>query len=338
MAKLVNNREIRQVFMVAEDEQLKFNATNGPLIQWNGYSVKAINEELFNALVNLCKLAATASEDVHAEAQESILAIDEFAKAFSDFQTRLQAFDQTCHPSGTQEMWNAFYLVRKSIFEPVEFRPIESIDVLLNKQRVPIQQIALMYGFMTKDGSHEIHKVEEELAEPGKHTGNGWLPPDERKYRDGLAQRWGKRIPNRDFLEFGEEPKGRSRKQVEAPESLETLILQRVSVDQIVDMKPSLTREQIELRAAEMGVNLPGAQWHRPSAEAAEQAENGVRIPPAGAAESPKDNAPASGESSAVKEAAAFVRNLKSQGKSAEEIASKVAKKFPGVDVSGILG
>jgi hypothetical protein len=334
MAKLVNNREIRQVFMVAENEQLKFNATNGPLIHWNGYDVKAINEELFNALVNLCKLSATASEDVHAESQEAILAIDEFAKSFSDFQTRSAAYDVTCHPSGTQEMWNAFYLVRRAIFEPREFRPIESIDVLLHRQGVSLQQIALMYGFVTADGSREIHKVEEELAEPGKHTGGDWLPPDERKYRDELAKRWSKRTPNHEFLEFGEEPKGRDRKRPEAPESLETLILQRVSVDQIADMKPSLTREEIELKAAEMGVNLPGAQWHRPSAAAAEQAESGVRIPPAGAAESPEQ----SDNAGSTKEVAAFVRNLKNQNKSADEIAAKVAKKFPGVDVSGILG
>jgi hypothetical protein len=344
MAKLINQREIKKYFDVAEDEYLKFNATDGPLISWNGRNVKAISQNLFDTLVSLCKLSSAPSEDVHEKSRESILAIDEFARAFLDFQTRSAAFDATCHPAGTQEMWNAFYLIRRSIFDPVEFRPLESIDILLNKQRVSIQQIALIYGFLLKDGTPEIHKVEEELLEPGKHTGGDWLPPVEKKYREELGKRWSKRIPCDDFLDYGEQPKGKGKKiRVEAPESLETLIQQRVSVAQILEMKPNLNREEVELTAAQMGIALPDANYHRPDANTAEQAETGIRRPPVGAGPALTNSAsesdpPPGGDASDVKKAAAFVRNLKSQGKSAEEIATKVSQKFPGVDVSGILG
>lgn len=344
MAKLIDQREIKKVFDVAENEYLKFNATDGPLIPWNGRNVKAITESLFQALVNLCKYSSTSSEDVHEKSKETVLAIDEFARAFLDYQTRSAAFDETCHPAGTQEMWNAFYLIRRSIFEPVEFRPLESIDILLNKQKVSIQQIALIYGFLAKDGTPEIHKVEEELLEPGKHTGGDWLPPIEKKYRQDLEKRWSKRIPVDEFLEFGEQPKGRSRKQpIDAPESLETLIQQRVTVEQILFMKPSLSREEVELTAAQMGIALPDANYYRPDANTAEQAEAGIRRPPAGPTSggidpTAKANSNDQSPGGEIKKAAAFVRNLKSQGKNAEEISATVSERFPGVDVSGILG
>ena len=208
MPKLVEMREIKKSFDIAEEEYLKFHATNGPLIPWNGREVKAITESLFQALCELCKFSSAPSEDVHEKSRESILAVDELARSFLDYQTRSAAFDETCHPAGTQELWNAFYLLRKSILEPMEFRPLESIDILLNKQKVSIQQIARIYGFVTVDGSPEVHRVEEELLEPGKHTGNDWLPPIERKYRSELEARWSKRVPISDFLSFGEDPKG----------------------------------------------------------------------------------------------------------------------------------
>lgn len=327
MSRLLDVREIRKAFDRADTEVARFNATHGPLIPWNGQMVKALSEAAFQSLSDLCKLCAVPNDQVHDQAREILLALDDFARAFLDYQDRSSNLDETCHPAGTSEMWNAFFVLRRSIFEPIEFRPLESIDVLLNKQRVPIQQIAKIYGFVSGDGSPEVHKVEEELASPGTHTGGDWLPPPAAKHRAELQLRWSKRTPISDFLD-PDETGDRGGPKASAPESLETLIQQRVPVAQIMKMKPQLGREEIEQAAADMGITLPDAKYHRPDPAAAEQAETGVS----------RGNALKASGAKQAKAAAAVVRQLKGEGLAAEEITARVGAQFPGVDVSSIVG
>ncbi|MBX3422229.1 MAG: hypothetical protein KF752_11800 [Pirellulaceae bacterium] len=321
-SQILDVRKIRKLFDKADDAINRFNATNGPLINWNGQQVKALNEEAFQLLSDLCGLAATPSELIHEQAVEIVLALDDFARAFADYQTRSAAMDETCHPAGTMEMWNAFFVLRRSIYEPTTFAPLESIDILLNKQRVPIQQIAKIYGFVSSNGSPDVHKVEEELANPGTHTGGDWLPPVEMKHRQEIAQRWAGRSPVMDFLDSTQQ--NSFTRSAEAPESLETLIRQRVPIMQILKMKPGLTREDVEQSAVEMGVMLPDAKYKRPDANTAEANETGQSKPVTEAKQSSK-------------QVAKLVRDLRSQGKSSEEISLVVAEKFPGADVSGVL-
>lgn len=50
----------------------------------------------------------------------------------------------------------------------------------LKQQGVPDRQICRIYGFVRKDGIEDLDMLAEEVAEPGRHTGKGWMAPIQR--------------------------------------------------------------------------------------------------------------------------------------------------------------
>ena len=109
---------------------------------------------------------------------------------------------------------------------------LESVK-LLHEQKVSARQIAMIYGFVDNLGRPEIWKVEEELAEPGKHTGpnSGWVNPVEKTKQEKEAKE--QAALNRVTQLVNHKV---NRESAPPPEALEDLVHQGVSVEQIVAM------------------------------------------------------------------------------------------------------
>lgn len=132
--------------------------------------------------------------------------------------------------------WEQVAVCYQGVVEPPR-QPLESIKTL-REQKVADRQICEIYGWMDARGCPEAWKVEEELAEPGKHTAN-WVDPVTQRRREaaerqrGLAERV-KRLRERKVAAMG----------AVCPESLEDLVRQGIALVQVAEML-RLTEEQV---------------------------------------------------------------------------------------------
>lgn len=343
--------ELKPALKKAQDEVDRYNAMSGPLVEWNGIRVKAISESCFDSLVDLCKFSAVENADCSEKPQdrEAILALDEFTRKFSEFQQRVATTDPTCNPGGTHEMWMALMVLREKVFTPRELKPLESIRRLVEIERVPSPQICQIYGWIAEDGAFETWKIDEELADTGKHSTKDpeWIAPDHARYFEQIEATWSNRMPIADFLTEEEQQflnrsskKKRSRSQPDAPESLDELILQGVSTEQIVRMKPSLAPEQVEARRDELAqqTDVPpphDARFTPPSDTGAALLEQ-QQTDDANLAERERKSA-VKAKAQQTRAAVTRAKELKGEGKSIEEITAVIATEFPGVDIGGLI-
>lgn len=108
---------------------------------------------------------------------------------------------------------------------------LETIQEMLD-QRLGYAQMARMHGWYEVDGSPQIWKVKEEIAQPGKWRGPDFIPPLQL-----AAERRDRELRERlDRLESERAAKV-ARASKAAPESIEALIVQGLSLRQICDMK-----------------------------------------------------------------------------------------------------
>jgi hypothetical protein len=343
--------DLKPVLKRAQDEVDRYNAKSGPLVEWGGAQVKAISETCFDALVDLCKFSSTANEEVSEKPQDrkALLALDAFTKTFSEFQQRVEAADPACNPGGTHEMWMALMVLREKVFTPRELRSLESIKRLVEIDRVPSGQICEIYGWIAEDGSYEVHKIDDELSEPGKHSTKdpNWTNPVHRQYSEKIEKAWKERLPITDFLTEEEQQflnngkKKRKRSQTEeAPETVDQLILQGVSTSQIVAMKPSVTEDQVNARREELSLetDVPAPHDARfappvdPTAALMEQQQ----IEDDEKSQRERKLA-AKAKAQQTKAAITRAKELKAEGKPTEEISATIASEFPGVDIAGLL-
>lgn len=102
---------------------------------------------------------------------------------------QLRAFDETDLTYPPDSFWHAvqsFYKVRKDLTRQKRKR-LETM-VELQDQKVPIEQIAKMYGLFTEDGDPDVGKVLAELRTPGSVITPDWVHPDERVEVDRLRE------------------------------------------------------------------------------------------------------------------------------------------------------
>ncbi|MFO0940095.1 MAG: hypothetical protein U0930_04945 [Pirellulales bacterium] len=343
--------ELKPALKRAQDQVDRFNAQSGPLVDWGGTRVKAISEECYDALEELCKYSAVDNADCSDKPQdrEAIMALDDLTEKFIDFKRRVADGDSSCNPGGTHEMWMSLMVLREKVFTPRELKAIESIRRLVEIERVPSPQICQMYGWIGEDGTYQIEKIDEELAEPGKHSTKdpNWVNPIHKQYFESIAKAWENRVPNIDLLSEDElqflnrsTKKKRSKANTEAPESLDELILQGVSTDQIVRMKPSVTAEQVETRRDELSLQTDVPPPH--DARFAPPADTGAALmeqQTANDAEQAERERKSAVKAQAQKTRAAVARakELKAQGKSIEEITATISSEFPGVEIGGLV-
>ncbi len=179
-------------------------------------------------------------------------------------QEHWQAWNQRNETSGGkypipgEEFWKAMKAMetaRIAATRPVRrsLEPIAQLDAL--RPQPTDAQICRMYGFMDDDGAPEIWKLQEERAEPGKHTGpdTGWMPPYERRQQAEEAQR--QEIIER--LTRQRDSKVKFLTAV-AKESIEELVGTGVGGKQICNMK-KIEREELEAYCDEHRLAIP--EW-----------------------------------------------------------------------------
>lgn len=133
--------------------------------------------------------------------------------------------------------------------EPRVHRPLEPIKLLF-EQKVDPRQIAVIYahngiGPFMRDGEPQIHLVYQEYEKPGSVIPEGWVHPGEaaaRREADRLEKMRLRRLEER----FSQPPTG--------PESIEELLRQRVSPNQICAIK-NCTLDEVFREARRIGVD-----------------------------------------------------------------------------------
>lgn len=158
-------------------------------------------------------------------------AVDVLAERTGEFYARP---DQGRFDPGPM-FWSALEGVKAARQPPKEetLIPLESIKAL-DKQGVSHGQIAMIYGLVPVgeelNANRYAHLVQKELDEPGSAIGPDWVDPRvrEREARKAATQERHGRIQRK-----------RTERAIEklAPETIEELILQSVSVEQICAMK-----------------------------------------------------------------------------------------------------
>lgn len=154
------------------------------------------------------------------------------------------------------------------LFVQIQMPPAPDIESIaeLDKLKVSDAQIARMYGWTKIDGSPDVHRVQVQRREaPDKRRPN---PLNEQ--REAARQREAKRM---------EEAVARQQKREEAanavaPESIEELIEQGVSGQQICDMK-KLTPQKLERYCHDNKLDMPG--WKQSIEQVAADAADAER-------------------------------------------------------------
>lgn len=163
---------------------------------------------------------------------------------------KFEEYGSRANPTPRDGFWAALEAI--SEFRTVFNEPpktLEPIELLANVQKVPHRQIALIYGWFLPNGVPDEQKVREELAQPGRHVGPDFIPPEERKRRERLANAVDQRRRLLDRREHQEV----SAKFKPAPESVEELLRQNVTIRQIAEMK-GISQEEVVKEAKRLGI------------------------------------------------------------------------------------
>lgn len=185
--------------------------------------------------------------------------VDAFGRRWREWQDEVdrQGGRATVPPS--EECWKSWEAVvdcYQGVVEPPRPR-LESIATL-RSQKVPDRQICEIYGWIDGRGQAESWKIEEELAEPGKHTKDHVDPITRRRLEAAEKERaLTERVKALRKTKL-------ARMTAECPESLSDLIRQGVSLQQIAAML-RITEDQVLARCDDEGLPRPP---HGPSLNA----------------------------------------------------------------------
>lgn len=193
---------------------------------------------------------------------------NEFRTEWEGFKRRLLATQDPTEIPGTP-FWRCWFAMETELTRSEQLPPliVETMDDLLkNSGNGPVKphQIAKIYGWYMRDGSPDVAKVAEEIRKPGTH-----LTPD---YQTPMQKQRSEK--NRRLEEDQRFWQGRLERKINvmtevAHESLESLLLAGVSVNQISRMK-RMHPDQIKSECARLGIPCPpddyGIQMLQPGA------------------------------------------------------------------------
>lgn len=216
----------------------------GQIAQQMSAEVSQAADELFERLAN---------RDVSGyRAKQLVIAIDAFEDAFvswlDDINNQMQV-----HPGGSSAMWNLFDQSLTLLDHPPGEKKPESIEQLL-REKVPYQQIAKIWGLVLPDGSGDVARLNEEIANPGTHIKSDWMSSDEQARRRDIDRRWQSRVEELDRAEAKQAAQTAGMGD-DCPESLEDLIQQRVPIAQIARMK-EMSEDEVRHKCVEMEVAI----------------------------------------------------------------------------------
>lgn len=225
------------------------DATNS--VSWNGERVQDFE---FVADKIHQEMDPLATMDIEFDARRIVLAIDELDRQIQVWKEArdLSPDSEAAHPGGNRDLWAAFREIADARSRMVRRPKPEPIKDLID-QGVSDRQIAKIYHWRTDEGAPDVARVSREKADPGsEYDPAKWSHPldeHDRKELDGL---WATR--QKLFDEWQAKAKVRT---LEAPETIEELIRQRVGSKQIAKMK-NTTVEAVKEVAAQIAVPLDG--------------------------------------------------------------------------------
>lgn len=323
--QLINRTKLKELIVAVDEIFAWWNNSSGATQHFRGRDVKMINQKLFDGLNHLAMVGSQPNDAFHADARSLGLAITAFAKIWVDYCERAKSGDDV-NPSGEPQLWSALDAVRKAM-QPLQLRSPEPVRQLIEREKVEAWQVAKIYGWKDATGQPDVRKVQEELEKPGTHyDAKTWVHPDQVRFDAEVAEKWATRIPATAITSMDDiEEQAAAASRQDAPESMDLLIQQRVPISQICLMK-GVDVETVERRAGELGVVLADARNLYPATQGVaimnklEQDEKDLLQYEA-------DQKKQAAERKQL--IAARMTELKSAGKSKEEITATIEQEFP---------
>lgn len=319
---LINHTEIVRAVNKVEEAIGWWRTDSEAKIMRRGRPVKVISQQLFDEFDKLTSAAAEPNDGFHEAAFPIMLALTDWAGKWIKFTDESKA-GADVSPSGSPELWSAWDAVL-NVRELVKFRKPEPIEQLVKRDGVPSWQVAKIYGWKDSQGSDDVTRVQEELEKPGTHyLPEKWIHPAKSAYDAEIKVRWDKRTPVAAPVAL---PDGRSIEAAKiAPEPLDTLIQQKISIEQIAMMK-GISVQDVERRAQELNVVLQDARN-------VHHATPAVAIAAQLQAESDRNDSYESDQKAKSESRKAAIsqrmKELRTAGKSNDEIKIAIAREFP---------
>lgn len=326
---MIGYKDLRTLLSAAQKTVERWNVSAEPMVQWHGSLRKCLSEDVHNAFESLASVAGKHNDEIHANARPLVMFIDAFAAKWIEF-TDLARAGAMVDPAGTPKLWSAYTSILDNLETP-KFKAPEPIEQLVRRENVPSWQVAKLYGW-----GNDTAKVMEELEKPGTHYNASWVHPEQVKFDAEIEAKWSKRKPLDLPPAYADLPGEQVVKAV-APESLETLIQQRVPVDQIAKMK-GMSIEEVEQSASEMGIALAGARFVRPATQAGiiqeklandESRESEYERSQNAKSEAKPESKPANADAKLKAAAGKRYKELRTSGKSPAEISEAMKQEFP---------
>jgi hypothetical protein len=236
-----------QLFLVVE-------AAVQARLEWGDSDTPYITEKLELAVDDLVESFATGM--IPGGCRALAATVGEMAAVWRDWRARADASGLATAMPGNG-FWRLFDMVGQMVADaqPAEPKPLEPIAVLRD-QKVSDAQIARIYGFVDRRGSPMPWKVQEELNEPGRHTGpgTGWVAPIHRKRAEEATRR-------AEAVERARAAGDRKIQRASAPppESLAELIGQGVGLAQLCKILRK-TRGEVAALCEAQGLPIPPEQ------------------------------------------------------------------------------
>lgn len=245
----------------------KWREADGPYRNIGGHNTKVISKEFDATIREIINGTADAkygedgkleTRDVEPQARSMVMLLDQLGYAFRKWLQDVSLGLSSARPTGSDEFDNALKRIEE-LLNTRKLQPPEPVAALVARSASP-QQIAKKYGWKTEDGSPDVRKVHEEIANPGTHFNEKeWVHPAEVALNREVAMLWATREPRVALFPDMED--------VNAPKpvvrSIEELITARAPVEQIARLHKVDADDVLEL-AKDMGVDLTAPRFVLP--------------------------------------------------------------------------
>ena len=196
-------------------------------------------------------LAGFAVGDIPGDCRELAKAVDDLDPLWRNFtEAASRQGDDSVAP--TNRVWRAMDEVarrRKKAVGP-KTRKIESIKMLM-EQGVGDHQIAEIYGWLTDDGAPDLEKVFDAKENPEKYEADRTQVVQSQQ--DRAMQQMEEKLS---AMREAEQRKAEAQMAPPVPETLEQLIKQGVSMEQICEMK-GVTQDDVRATCSSFGLPIP---------------------------------------------------------------------------------
>ena len=257
--------------MVATSERRKhlFDVTDSASeahSEWSESDIPYITDPFQSAVDDMVEVFSTG--DIPADCRALNKEVEALTDLWKAWKTAAEVSGDT-NTMPSQDFWLAMERVAAARVQAVPKQPVklETIEQL-DKQGVSDRQICVMYEWVLTDGSPDFDKLREERKDPGTHTGEDFVPPQERRRLERQSSQDAAVARARRRRE-----KKLEKMSAEAPESLEQLVAEGVSAEQIAIMR-NCTVEQVFAECDEESLQRPESHY------APAQTERGIHGPP----------------------------------------------------------